>query len=200
MLTDTVIHTIYNHGLINLTTVNHVHIVCKKLLIATGTKPKTYNGLFGLPVNYYLDDVKHDDESILIIGNNAGAFKLASKASGQYKTVYIINDDQADYEASYQKHPKNVVPLSFTNINSFRKDKNDIIINLDTYDSIKVTNIIAAVGRVPDTARFLNNLVTIDQGGYIKRANVPNVYACGGVIRDYMSDADKSDLINRILN
>lgn len=163
--------------------VNGETIVAQRIIIATGSQPKT---IPGHPAALAADELFRLDSiagRFLIVGAGYIGIEVASLLHSLGKDVCVVEKEKnilPAFDPYLSNRLKIILQKKGIRIET---EKNLKEYNLERYDAV-----IAAVGRSPNTAGLgLANVgVICDAQGYIQtneylRTNVENIYACGDV-------------------
>ena len=185
----------YNHGLIILSLKNRQLVVGKNLVIATGGKAiKVPKEQFKNNKIYYKpSDIPNAAKTkpAVVYGNGTDAVNYAITMSKKFKYVYLCSDvfklDCDNKLIKKLNNIANIVHLPNCHITACKNDRDGNIceVSLDTYDTIKCTVLVLALGRLPDVSGIDLKMIELDNAGFIKinagyqTTRVPNIYAIG---------------------
>lgn len=185
----------YNHGLVILTLKDRRLVVGKNLVIATGGKPiKAGKDTFkNINICYKPADITINPKNkpAVVYGNNEDAVLYSLTLAKKFKYVYLCSS-VFNLECSAKTLKKlnevaNIVHLPNCHVASCKNDKEGKLceITLDTYETIKCSALVFALGRLPDISGISLKMIELEQDKYIKINNmhqttlVPNIYAIG---------------------
>lgn len=194
LIQGTAIYLSYMRGLFVLSLENHETVVGKNLVIATGTKPNKA-ALKNQNIKYSISEIteKNKVAQAVVYGHDELAVQYSIRLAKLFKYVYLCSDT---FDLACSKRSKrqlndlvNVVHLPKCKIVACKNDARGqlVEITLDTYDTIKTSNLVMSIGRQPDLPSFLAQYIKVDSGGYVitkeylESTLVPKVYAIGGL-------------------
>jgi thioredoxin reductase len=195
LITQEILHSNYNHGLVILSGADSSNICCKTVVIATGSKP-IKSTLKNVNIHYNLTNVKaNKNGQAVVCGKDNLAVSYALKLAKKFKYVYLCSDSLSlRCDTKYitkLENTANVLHLPNCNILSCKADKEGNLteVQLDTYSSIKCSALVMSLGRTPDNCGLSKRMVEVDEDGFIKTkaynetTRVPNIYAIGDCTR-----------------
>lgn len=194
LIQGTAVYLSYMRGLFVLSLENREKVVGKNLVIATGTKPKK-SALRNQNIKYNISEIteKNKIAQAVVYGHDELAVQYSISLAKLFKYVYLCSDTfELDCSKKAQKQLNelvNVVHLPGCTVVSCKNDnKGQLVeITLDTYDTIKTSNLVMSIGRQPDLPSFLAQYIKVDSEGYVitkeylESTLVPKVYAIGGL-------------------
>ena len=192
LITDEVIYSTYNHGVIGLNLKSGDQIFATNVVIATGTKPKKLS--FNTPNIYYRTttcDVCSKSSQAVVVGDKLRAVDAAIWASKKFRYVYLCskvfnlkapNEDLKELAAC-----ENVVHLPNCSIIDVKNNKYGELeeVTLDTYSTIKCNAILVISDRLPDVPQLDPQMIDVEDG-FIKidhqgqTTKIPKIFALGG--------------------
>ncbi len=189
----------YNHGAIILSLKDRSLVVGKNLVIATGGKPITVaKDVFkNINICYKPSEitVKSKNKPAVVYGDGELAVSYALDLAKKFKYVYLCSSAfelDCDSKLLHKlNNTANVVHLPNCHIASCKNDKSGKLeaITLDTYETIRCSALVLALGRLPDVSGVGTKMIELDQDKYIKINSlhqttiVPAVYAIGECTR-----------------
>ena len=185
----------YNHGLVILTLKDRSLVAGKNLVIATGGKPiKATKDIFKNSNICYKPaeiTINPKNKPAVVYGNGEVAVSYALELARKFKYVYLCSEvfklDCNTKLLNKLNNTANVVHLPNCHIVSCKNDKEGRLaeVTLDTYETIKCSALVLALGRLPDVSGVSPRMIELDQDKYIKINSshqttlVPNIYALG---------------------
>ena len=185
----------YNHGLIILTLKDRQLVVGKTLVIATGGKAiKAARDTFkNSNICYKPSEITINPKNrpAVVYGDGELAVSYALELSKKFKYVYLCS---AVFKLECNtkllnklNNTANIVHLPNCHIASCKNDKEGRLaeVTLDTYETIRCSALVLALGRLPDISGVSPRMIELDQDKYIKINSVhqttlvPNIYAIG---------------------
>ena len=203
---DTVEYASFYRGLITLEVSNNKVLLCTHLIIATETKPAESNLVAGFYYKYPHQDIKKND-NIVVIGCSNKAAQLAVDIAKKCKRVYFIDPEvKTQYEPGIRlkiankknlQHLTNsiVVANDLYSMETVDVRDGEIIskkqwkITLDNFDEIVCDDIYWLDDKTPDCFPMVKGFLEKDEQGYIlvnkenQTTIIPTVYAIGGCCR-----------------
>lgn len=195
LITGESIYSNFNHGLIILTLKNKQLVVGKNVVIATGGYP------IRAPADRYKNKnicynprditINPKNKPAIVFGNNNDAVNFALSMAKKFKYVYLCSEVfKLDCDAKLLKKLNdvaNIVHLPNCFITSCKNDKSGKLqeVTLNTYDAIKCSAVVLALGRKPHVSGVDPKMIELDVDSYIKinaqhqSTKVPNIYAIG---------------------
>lgn len=191
-INEEVIYSSYNHGVIGFTFANKDNIFCRNAILATGSKPKQLM-LKNSNIYYNLNNISaySKSEAAVVYGNDSSAATYAIKLAKKFKYVYICSDtlELKCTPALLKKltETSNIVHLPNCHIINCKNDSNGKLqeITLDTYDTIRCSTLVVAIGRTPEIPGFNKRMIKLDDKGCATinadgaTAVIPTLYAVG---------------------
>ena len=182
----------YFKGLISFTFKNNTSIFGKKAVIAVGSRP-IKSEIKNTNICYKPADLEETSKTkpVVIFGNNLDAANYAIELSKKFKYVYLCTKEfKLNCDLPRKKkiaNLANVVHLPGCKIMTCKNDKIGKLqeVTLDTYDTIRCSALIMALGKLPDTTNLAKRVFDVDQDGYIitkafnETTKVPNLFAIG---------------------
>ena len=185
----------YNHGVIILSLKDRSLVVGKNLVIATGGKPiKTTKDTFkNINICYKPSEITINPKNkpVVIYGDGELAVSYALELAKKFKYVYLCSSvfklNCNSKLINKLNNTINIVHLPNCHIASCKNDKEGKLaeIALDTYETIRCSALVIAIGRLPDVSGVDTRMVELDQDSYVKinathqTTIVPNIYAIG---------------------
>jgi len=199
LITGESIYSSFNHGVIVLTLKDRRIVAGKNLVIATG----------GYPVKATIDKFKNKNicynpreitvnpknKPAVVYGNGNDAADFALIMAKKFKYVYLCSDVfdlQCDAKLLKKLNDvPNIVHLPNCSIASCKNDKDGNLqeVTLDTYDTIKCSALVLALGRKPNVNGIDPKMIELDADKYVKintqhqTTKVANIYAIGECTR-----------------
>lgn len=191
-INEEVIYSTYNHGVIGFTLANSKNVFGTNAILATGSKPKKLM-LKNSNIRYNLNDISAyaKSEAAVVYGNNSTAASYALKLAKKFQYVYLCSDTMklTCQESMVKKlaATPNIVHLPGCNIVSCKDDDKGKLqeVTLDTYDTIRCSTLVVAIGRMPDVSGVAKKMIKLDDKGYATigpdgaTAVIPTLYAVG---------------------
>lgn len=189
------IYSSFNHGVIVLTLKDRRIVAGKNLVIATG----------GYPIKATIDKFKNKNicynpreitvnpknRPAVVYGNGNDAVNFALTMAKKFKYVYLCSDVfdlQCDAKLLKKLNDvPNIVHLPNCSIASCKNDKDGNLqeVTLNTYDTIKCSALVLALGRKPHVNGVDPKMIELDADKYVKintqhqTTKVANIYAIG---------------------
>ena len=189
----------FNHGLIALTLKDKRLVVGKNLVIATGGYPvkATADKFKSKSVCYNPREITIDPKNkpAVVYGSGDDAVRFALAMAKKFKYVYLCSDGfELACDAKLLKKlndTANIVHLPNCSISSCRSDKEGKLqeVTLSTYDTIKCSALVLALGRKPHVSGVDPNMIETDADKYVKinarhqTTKAANIYAIGECTR-----------------
>ena len=187
----------FNHGLVVLTLKSKKLVVGKNLVLATGAAPVKSHVLKNANICYNPRDIKIQPKNkpAVVFGNTADAVNYALTMAKKFKYVYLCSRVfDLKCEAKLLKklnETANILHLPNCEVVSCKNDKEGNLceVSLDTYDTIKCSALVLALGRLPDVNGVSTNMIELDADKYVKintqhqTTIVANIYAIGECTR-----------------
>ena len=189
------VYSNFNHGLIILTLKNKQLVVGKNVVIATGGYP------IKAPADRYKNKnicynprdiaINPKNKPAIVFGNGNDAVNFALTMAKKFKYVYLCSEVfKLGCDAKLLKKlndTANIVHLPNCFITSCKNDKDGKLqeVTLNTYDTIKCSALVLALGRKPHVNGVDPKMIELDADKYIKintqhqSTKVPNIYAIG---------------------
>ena len=172
----------------------------KKVIIATGCKPKLLNlekekQYIGKGVSYCAscDGRFFKNKTVAIIGGGNSAFEYVEYLTKIAEKVYLINRSEVfkagNFKLKKAKKHKNLEIITSAQIEELIGDEYLERIKIKQKDEFKILDcsaVFIAIGHVPDL-EFINFEVEKDEYGYLivdenQKTNIKNLYACGDIV------------------
>ena len=185
----------YNHGVIILTLKDRSLVVGKNLVIATGGKPikATKDAFKNTNICYKPSEITINPKNrpAVVYGDGELAVSHALELAKKFKYVYLCSSvfklDCNSKLLNKLNNTANVVHLPNCHITSCKNDKEGKLaeVTLDTYETIKCSALVLALGRLPDVSGVGARMIELDQDSYVKINSlhqttiVPTIYAVG---------------------
>lgn len=215
MLTAEAIHLTYARGLFGVgvrqaDTDGTVYGL--KVVFATGSKP-IQSALKTKNIFYSISEIKgkHNNEAILVYGNNDYAVSAAISLSKQFCKVYLGTEElnlacTATLKTNLSKL-QNVLHLPKCRLQNFRQNKAAKLtgVTLDAYGTITVSALLYSIGRLPDIPSFAKRFLKVSADGFadvsadFESTLVPGVFAIGDLCPAF-SKQDLEKIASAILD
>lgn len=189
----------YNHGAIILSLKDRSLVVGKNLVIATGGKPikAAKDTLKNIDICYKPSEITINPKNkpAVVYGDGELAVSYALELAKKFKYIYLCSSvfklDCNSKLLNKLNNAANIVHLPNCHIVSCKNDKDGKLaeITLDTYETIRCSALVIALGRLPDASGVGTRMIELDKDNYIKTNSlhqttlVPNIYAIGECTR-----------------
>lgn len=189
----------FNHGVIILTLKDRSIVAGKNLVLATGgysikaTADKFKNK--NICYNPREITINPKNRPAVVYGNGSDAVNFALTMSKKFKYVYLCSDVfdlKCDTKLLNKlNNTANIVHLPNCSIASCKNDKDGNLqeVTLNTYDTIKCSALVLALGRKPHINGIDPKMIEVDADKYVKintqhqTTRVNNIYAIGECTR-----------------